>query len=222
MVARDGPAAQRCEADLAMTTRPGDAIAAPFGAAVEADAAPLGGCLAKQQSGAARRIDLHPVMHFQHLDIPIGVEPRRRLAHQMRKQRDAKRSIARLEHRDILCGIVDQIMVALLEPRRADDDGLPCGKAGIERRLQRAGRREIDEHIGGGNEPRDIAALVDAAAALPRLRNRGGERDAHPSLTADDADARHDASPYPIPLSASDRAKSRRGSPGTGRTDEKG
>jgi len=113
-------------------------------------------------------------------------------------------------------------VVALLEPRRADDDGLACGNAGIERRLQRPRRREIDEHIGGSHEPRDITALVDAAAALPRFRNRGGERDAHPSLTADDADARHDASPYPIPLSASDRAKSRRGSPGTGRTDEKG
>ena len=123
---------------------------------------------------------------------------------------------------DVARGVVDQIMVPLLQPRRADDDRCLRSDAGVERRFQRPGRSEIDDHIGVRRQSHDIAALVDTAARLPGLRNRGGERDAHPSLTADDADARHDASPYPIPLSASDRAKSRHRSPRAGRIDENG
>src|SRR3546814_9499397 len=91
MVARDGAAAQAREADLAMAARAGDAITAALGASGEVDAAPLGGRLAEQQRGAARRVDLVPVVHFENLDIPFGVEPRRRLAHQMREQGDPER-----------------------------------------------------------------------------------------------------------------------------------
>jgi hypothetical protein len=37
----------------------------------------------------------------------------------------------------------------------------------------------------------DIAAAVDAAMALPRFGYGGGERNAHPSFAADNADAGH-------------------------------
>src|SRR3546814_14880533 len=65
----------------------------------------------------------------------------------------------------------------------------------IERRFERAGRGEIDEHVGGGRQLGDIAALVDAAAALPRLGDGGGKCDAHPPFAADNADAGHMPSP---------------------------
>src|SRR3546814_3951524 len=119
----------------------------------------------------------------------------------MREQGDAERGVARLEHRDILCGIVDEIMVTLLEPRRADDDRRFGGDTGIERRFERARRGEIDEHVRGGRQLGDIAALVDAAAALPRLGDGGGKCDAHPPFAADNADAGHMPSPdYGLPL----------------------
>src|SRR3546814_12844597 len=93
MVARDGAAAQAREADLAMAARAGDAITAALGASGEVDAAPLGGRLAEQQRGAARRVDLVPVVHFENLHIPFGVEPRRRLAHPLRAQGDPERGV---------------------------------------------------------------------------------------------------------------------------------
>src|SRR3546814_19970417 len=62
-------------------------------------------------------------------------------------------------------------------------------------------RGEIDQNVGPGRELRDIAALVNAAAALSRLRYRGRERDAHPARAADDADAGHDSSPFALRLS---------------------
>src|SRR3546814_6808421 len=78
-------------------------------------------------------------------------------------------------------------MMPLLEPRGADDDRFLRRGAGIERRLDRPWRGEIDQNVGHGRELRDIAALVNAAAALSRLRYRGRERDAHPARAADDA-----------------------------------
>src|SRR3546814_8521923 len=92
-------------------------------------------------------------------------------------------------------------MMPLLEPRGADDDRFLRRGAGIERRLDRPWRGEIDQNVGHGRELRDIAALVNAAAALSRLRYRGRERDAHPARAADDADAGHDSSPFALRLS---------------------
>src|SRR3546814_11433123 len=57
MVARDGAAAQAREADLAVTARAGEAVAATLGAFGEVDAAPFGGGLTEQQRGAAGRVD---------------------------------------------------------------------------------------------------------------------------------------------------------------------
>src|SRR3546814_13704251 len=94
----------------------------------------------------------------------------------MREQGDAERGIARLEHCDILCGIVDQIMMPLLEPRGADHDRLFRGDAGVERGFERRGRGEVDEHVAALRELRDIAALVDAVMMLPGFRDRRGER----------------------------------------------
>src|SRR5690606_4807151 len=64
--------------------------------------------------------------------------------------------------------------------------------------------------IGIGGEPGDIAAPVDAAAALSGFGNGGSERDAHPPFAADDTDARHNASPMSrASLSRLHQAKSR-------------
>src|SRR3546814_12511392 len=94
--------------------------------------------------------------------------------------------------------------MAFLEPGGADDDRPLCRDARVEGRLERPRRREIDEDVGRRRELRDIAALVDAAAPLPRLRDRGGERDAHPALAADDADAGHNPFSMPFALSLSE------------------
>src|SRR3546814_16157030 len=94
-------------------------------------------------------------------------------------------------------------MMAFLEPGRADEVRRFGDETGIERRFERAGRGEIDEHVRGGRQLGDIAALVDAAAALPRLGDGGGKCDAHPPFAADNADAGHMPSPdYVLPLAA--------------------
>src|SRR3546814_119108 len=94
-------------------------------------------------------------------------------------------------------------MVTRLEPRRADDERRFGGDTGIERRFERARRGEIDEHVRGGRQLGDIAALVDAAAALPRLGDGGGKCDAHPPFAADTAAAGHMPSPdYGLPVVA--------------------
>src|SRR3546814_11955987 len=92
-------------------------------------------------------------------------------------------------------------MMPLLEPRGADDDRFLRRGAGIERRLDRPWRGEIDQNVGHGRELRDIAALVNAAAALSRLRYRGRERAAHPARPTDDAHAGHHPSPFALPSS---------------------
>src|SRR3546814_14828732 len=92
-------------------------------------------------------------------------------------------------------------MSLCLEPRGADDDRFRLRGVEIECRLNRAWRGEIDQNDGYGRELLDIAALVNAAAALSRLRYRGRERDAHPARAADDADAGHDSSPFALRLS---------------------
>src|SRR3546814_8166599 len=109
----------------------------------------------------------------------------------MREQGDAERSVAGLEHRDILRGIVDQEMMPLLEPRGDDDHRFLRRGAGIERRLDSPWRGEIDQNVGHGRELRDIADLVNTAAALSRFRYRGRERDAHPARAAVAPEAGH-------------------------------
>src|SRR3546814_17747524 len=90
-------------------------------------------------------------------------------------------------------------MVTLLEPRRADDDRRFGGDTGIESRFERARRGEIDEHVRGGRQLGDIAALVDAAAALPRLGAGGGKCDAPPPYASANAAAGHMPSPHSVP-----------------------
>src|SRR3546814_16379928 len=104
----------------------------------------------------------------------------------MREQGDPERGVAGLEHRDGLCGIVDQIVMAFLEPGGADDDRPLCRDARVEGRLERPRRREIDEDVGRRRELRAIAALVDAAAPPPPPPDRGGERAAPPAPAAPD------------------------------------
>src|SRR3546814_8507851 len=90
MSARDGAAVQAGEADLAVPARAGEAVAAAFRTFGEVDAPPFGGRLSEQQRGAARRVDLVPMVHLDDLDIMFGAQPRRRLAQQMREQGDRK------------------------------------------------------------------------------------------------------------------------------------
>src|SRR5271154_434401 len=77
VIADDRAAAQRRKADVALAARPGQAVAAPRGMLLERHASPAGCRLAKQERGARGRVDLHPMMHLDDLDVEIGPERRR-------------------------------------------------------------------------------------------------------------------------------------------------
>ncbi len=136
------------------------------------------------------------VVHLGDLDVPVLAQPRRRLVHQMRQQRDPQRGVAGLEHRDAVAGGVDQPVMALFEPVGADDDRDVGGNRGIEIGLERCWRREVDQDVALFRQCERIAALVDSA------RNAGAcvgdcrrQRLSHPACIADNSDARHRCMP---------------------------
>ena len=99
MLADDRAAAQRREADVAALARAGMAVADADRMRGEIDAAPLRRRLAEQQRRARRRVDLVAVVHFEDLDVEIGVERLRRLADEHGEEIDPEAHIARLDDR---------------------------------------------------------------------------------------------------------------------------
>ena len=90
MFACHGAATQGREPDRAFRPCAGDAVAAAFGVVCQADAASSGSGFAQQQSGAGGGIDFHPVVHFDHFDVPVIAQLAGRFAHQVGKQGDAE------------------------------------------------------------------------------------------------------------------------------------
>jgi len=93
----------------------------------------------------------------------------------------------------------DRPVMPGLEPGGADHDRRSRRDGGVEMGLERVGRGEIDQHVtrrrqrlGGGMIAMDEAVAVDAAGD-GRARLGGGiaDRPAHPSVHAQNADARH-------------------------------
>src|SRR6516225_4920564 len=96
VLANHGAAAECREADVGTPACTGMAVAAPDRVSAELDAASLGSGATEEKGGARGRVDLMLVVHFEDLDVEIGVERARRLAHQSGKQVDAEAHIAGL------------------------------------------------------------------------------------------------------------------------------
>ena len=194
VIADDRTAADAGQPDRALgprTRQPCTAVDAQFG---QRRPPPARRGLAKQDRGAGRSIDLVAVMRFDDLDIPVGAEARRCLAHQLREQRDTKRGIARLEDRDVSRRGIDHGVLVDAEARGADDDRRARRPGGGDMRLQGGGGGEVDQNVGYFRERERIAAGIDAAG-LPRPRSLDllGDRAAHPTAAAVDADRGHSA-----------------------------
>jgi hypothetical protein len=135
------------------------------------------------------------VVHLDDLDVPLGAEPRRRLAHQRLQQRHAERGVASLEHGDERGGLLDQRVMGRAQASGADHDRRARRDRGGEMRLERGGGGEIDQHVGGLGERQRITAGIDSArdgAALALGDRR--DRAAHATVAAVDADGGHVAS----------------------------
>ncbi len=121
MIADDGAAAQRRKADVARLARAGMAVARAHGMFGEIDGAPARGGFAEQQRRARGRIDLHAVMHFENLDVPIGPERSGGLLHEHGENVDAEAHVARAHDRRMARGGGDLREIVGGKPRRADD-----------------------------------------------------------------------------------------------------
>ena len=132
-------------------------------------------------------------MRFDDLDVPILAEAAGGFLDEVGEQVHAQRGVAGLQHRDPLRRRVEQPVVALFQPGGADDDGPLRRDRGVERRLQRGGAGEIDQHVALPGQKRDVAVvLVDAArVVVPGGGNRLPQRLSHAAFAADDADPRH-------------------------------
>src|SRR5690606_12329228 len=94
VLADDGAAAQRGKADIALAAWAGMAVTDAHRMVCQRNRATRCRGLAKQQRGTRGSVHLVTVMHFQDLDVELGVQCRRRLAHKACEEIDAKAHIA--------------------------------------------------------------------------------------------------------------------------------
>jgi hypothetical protein len=88
--------------------------------------------------------------------------------------------------------MVDQPVVAFLQPGRADQDGLARGHGGVQIGLQRGRAGKVDQHVAGQRQGLDIAVAVDPARhCVPGGVQCLRDGVAHASRAADDADVGH-------------------------------
>lgn len=181
VVADDGATAQRRESDRAGLAHAGDAVAAGDARLREIDGAALGRRFAEQDGGAGGRIDLHPVMHLDDLDVPVGAERRRDLPDQGGQKIDAEAHVAGADDRRALRRLRQLGQMPGLQPGRADD----MEDAGLGSELREGNRRigsgEIEHAVsrseGGGGIARHLDAGGGQAGENPGIiPERGGAR----------------------------------------------
>ena len=91
------------------------------------------------------------VVHLDDLDVPVGAEPRRRLAHQRASSVTPSEVLPVCSTAMSRGRLVDQrVVVRCFKPGGADDDRRARGARGGKMRVERGGGGEIDEHVGGG------------------------------------------------------------------------
>ncbi len=154
VLADDRPTAQRREADGAALARARLPVAAAHGVVLEADTPALGGGFAQQQRGAGRRVDLVAVVHFQDLDVEVGVERLGGLAHESGEQVDAEAHVAGADDDGMARGGAQALVVGGGQAGGADDmdDARLCGELGEGD--GRARRGEIEDAVRLGEERR--------------------------------------------------------------------
>ena len=91
------------------------------------------------------------MVHLQYFDVPILAKLAGGLLDQCGQHGYAYGRVACLQNGNVARGIVDQEMVAFLQPGRTDDDRLSRRNAGVKIYFQRVRVREIDDYVGCGD-----------------------------------------------------------------------
>jgi hypothetical protein len=116
----------------------------------------------------------------------------------MLKQRYAQGSVAGLEDSDCLGGMIAEVMVAILEPSSANEDGYAGSQGGFEIGLKRAWGGEIDQDVDFLRQRRRIAAPANASVKhLASRRDSARDLPPHATSSADDSDSKHKSGRIP-------------------------
>ena len=176
VIADDRAAAQRGEADVALAARAGQAVAAARRMVFERNASRRGRRFAKQERCARGRVDLHPMMHLDDLDVEIGPQRQRRAPGQRRKQVDAEAHVARPHNRGVARRRVDLVEIVGAEAGCADhvDDARLRGEPG--ELDARGGRGEIDDRVSFEQKPQRVGDDRKAARRAARQHGRIGAK----------------------------------------------
>ncbi len=122
--------------------------------------------------------DLHAVMGFGNLDVPVGPERLGGALDELGEQRDPERRIGRAKDRDRFRRFRDRLVGVGIEAGGADQDGDRGGHGAVEARPQRRRRGEVDQHVA--------MLLVERKAGI--VSDRRGDRPAHAAVGRDEAD----------------------------------
>jgi ribosome-binding factor A len=186
VLADDIAAPQAREADRALPPGPGHPVAPAFGEIGEIGAAPPCRRLAEHQGRARGRVDLHPVMHLDDLDIVVDAEESGRSRHQRREQVHPEAHVAGFHDRRVAGGGGEALAMLSPEPGRADDEdeaGLG-GEFGMDHRGR--GRGEV-EH--GARDREDLERVIDDDEAARPSPHRLAEIAPDPVMARSGGDA---------------------------------
>lgn len=144
--------AQGGKADIAALAGASVAITDALRCFLQRHAAAGSSRLAEHQCRAGGGIDLHPVMHFQHLNIKVGIEGFGNAARDGGQQVNSHTHITGLDDGRVASGGVQGGMVGLAQARGADD--VHDASVGREPRKRdgRLGDREIEHGIDRGKD----------------------------------------------------------------------
>ena len=144
---------------------------------LSADASRRGRRFAEQERRARGRVDLHPMMHLDDLDIEIGSERRRRAPGQRREQVDAEAHVARPHDRGVARRRVDLVEIVVAEAGRADHVGDARLRGEPGELDARGGRGKIDDRVGFEQERQRVG---DDRKAARRAAGQHGRVAAEP------------------------------------------
>src|SRR5579875_1756831 len=181
VISDHSPAAQRCKADIAESSQAGEAVACAYRVFFKRNTAALSRSSAEEKGSARRSVNLHPVMHFDDLDVIFRPKSAGGLFDESCKEIDAKAHIARAYDDRMTCSGFDPRKMLLAQAGRTYDVH--------NARLSREGckfdgrfrRSEIKDTVGAGNHSEGISTDRDAHLAATGeqariLANRNGVR----------------------------------------------
>jgi hypothetical protein len=108
------------------------------------------------------------VVGFDDLDVPVLAEAARGFLDQPSQHVDPQRGVAGLEHGDLFRCMVDQPVVAFLQPGRADQDGFARGHGGVQIGLQRGGlEKSISTSLASARASTSPSRSIPPATVCP-------------------------------------------------------